>query len=135
MKKLLLTTVLAAVMGGASLTVVTGCATQKPVGSALATPPAIEPRPTNLTVVPQSAVRVAVLSGTGGFTKPVERGQRWYLVDETGNTLIKSDIAAKDGDLQVSPDSAKLNGRTVWSGDAKNVSSLALYLSDTYEKP
>ena len=135
MKNLILTTVLALAVGGAGLTAVTGCATQKPVGTALATPPAITPRPTNLTVVPQSAVRVAVLSGNGGFTKPVVRGQRWYLVDETGNQLIKSDIAGRDGDLQVSPDSAKLNGKTVWSGDAKNVASLALYLADTYEKP
>ena len=132
MKKLLLTTVLAA----ASLTAMTGCATQKPTGTALATPQAIEPRPANLTAVPDSVVRVAVMSGGGGgFKIPVEKGQRWYLVDEAGNGLIKSDVAASDGTLDVSTDGAKLDGRTVWDGDATGVQSLALYLATRYEKP
>ena len=136
MKKLLLTTVLAAAVGGASLTAITGCAAQKPTGAALATPQAIEPRPTSLTAVPESAVRVAVSSSSGGgFTIPVEKGQRWYLVDEAGNRLIKSDVAKSDGKLEASATEAKLDGRSVWTGDAGGVQSLALYLAPRYEKP
>ena len=38
------------------------------------------------------AVRVAVMSGTGSFEFPIYEGQRWYLVDEKADNVIKSGL-------------------------------------------
>ncbi len=78
--------------------------------------------------VPDAAVRVAVMSGTGDFTVPVYKGQRWFLVDERADQLLASGVADRDGELKVGRDGADLNGAEVWDGNTENVDNLALYL-------
>lgn len=93
----------------------------------LPVPPEIAGGP-ELNSVPDDAVRVAVMSGTGSFEVPIHEGQRWYLVDEKADRLLKSGVADREGTLKVGADGASLNGVSVWRTDLENVDNLALYL-------
>ena len=129
MNRMLVTSLLTAVLGAG----LAGCSS-RPDSEFLPVPPEIPGGPA-LGSVPADAKRVAVMSGTGNFTVPVYRGQRWFLVDEKADQLLASKVADRDGNLEVGRDGAKLDGREVWDGKTTNVDNLALYLMQRREQP
>ena len=128
MNRMLVTSLLTAVLGAG----LAGCSS-RPDSEFLPVPPEIAGGP-ELDSVPDDATRVAVMSGTGSFTVPVYRGQRWFLVDEKADQLLASDVAANDGELEVGRDGATVDGRRVWDGKTENVDNLALYLMSRREQ-
>lgn len=105
---------------------VSGCR-REPESVYLPVPPEITGGP-ELDSIPDDATRVAVMSGTGSFEVPVYEGQRWYLVDEKADRVLKSGVASRDGMLKAGKDGATLDGRSLWRADIENVDNLALYL-------
>jgi hypothetical protein len=110
----------------------TGCR-QEAESVFLPVPPAIPGGP-ELGSVPDDATRVAVMSGTGSFEVPIHEGQRWFLVDEKADQLIKSGVSDRDGTLKVGEDGAHINNQQVWDGSTENVDNLALYLMSRREQ-
>jgi len=122
----------AALFVSAVTVLMTGCQ-EKAESVYLPVPPEIAGGP-DLDSVPDDAVRVAVMSGTGSFEFPIYEGQRWYLVDEKADNVIKSGLATREGTLKVGRDGASINNQEVWDGNAENIDNMALYLMPRREQ-
>ena len=113
---------------------VAGCATNDERPGLAPVPEGLEPRPDLESVAP-NAVRAAVAQGGAGFSYDLVKGQRYYLVDETVDRLITSELADRDGELTIGEDGAKFRGRSVWDGTIDANSQIGLYLARQLETP
>ncbi len=129
MKQLLTASVIAIAAIG-----ITGCASEKAPG--LAPVPEEIPGAPTLRSVPADTVRVGVIAGGGDMEKKLVKGQQFYLVDESTDTLLYSGVADRDGEVSVGEDGATFRGDEIWDGgdQVRANSTIGLYVSRQLQK-
>ena len=112
---------------------VAGCASDDKPGIA-PVPEGLEPRP-ELSSIPDDSVRVVVSQGGAKVGYDLVEGQRYFLVDESTDTLLTSGVADADGELTIGEDGAEFRGDEVWGGDVDDNSQIGLYVNARLETP
>ncbi len=125
-----------AVAGAFALSLaVAGCAAEGDKKPGLApVPSGLEPRPV-LNSVPADAVRVAVFQGGGDISYDLVEGQRYFLVSESSDKLLSSDVADEDGEVSIGEDGATFDNDSIWEGTIDPNDQIGLYVSRTLETP
>lgn len=110
-----------------------GCASDEKPGLA-PVPEGLEPRP-SLESIPDESVRVAVFQGGADVAYDLVEGQRYFLVDESNDTLLTSGVADADGEVTIGEDGATFRGDEVWGGTLDANSQIGLYVNRQLETP
>ena len=111
-----------------------GCAAGDEKPGIAPVPEGLTPRP-DLDSVPANAVRVAVFQGGGEVSYDLVEGQRYFLVNETSDVLLSSDVADGDGELTIGEDGATLRGNDIWEGTVDANDQVGLYVNRQLETP
>lgn len=96
-------------------------------------PDGLDPRP-NLESIPRESVRVAVFQGGADVSYDLVEGQRYFLVNESSDTLLTSGVAERDGQVTIGEDGAEFRGRTIWEGSVDAASQIGLYVNRQLEE-
>ncbi len=111
-----------------------GCATKDEKPGLAPVPEGLTPRP-DLKSIPEDSIRVAVVQGGADVSYDLVEGQRYFLVDETTDVLLSSDVADKDGELTIGEDGAQFRGDGIWEGTVNQNSQIGLYVNRRLETP
>lgn len=130
MNRSLILTFAATAMLSAGL--VTGCGSDERPGLA-PVPEGLEPRP-ELESIPANSVRVAVFQGGAEVGYDLVKGQRYFLVDESTDSLLSSDVADRDGQITIGEDGADFRGDNIWDGTVNQNSQIGLYVNRQLEE-
>ena len=112
---------------------VLGCASDDKPGIA-PVPEGLDPRP-ELSSIPDESVRVVVSQGGAKVGYDLVEGQRYFLVDESTDTLLTSGVADRDGELTIGEGGAEFRGDNVWNGTVSPNSQIGLYVNSRLETP